>query len=121
MGYHPADAWESQCESERESYLADLLEENRFRDAREDSIYKFQSATKMLTSKASEAWATLWAKAYLDAGPDHESVKLAVEMELDEDDAYLILWMREEYFSSLNSSDKNWWMNINSDDYDDEE
>jgi hypothetical protein len=108
--------WESQCSDEREAYLNEMLDENRFRDAREDTLYKFHDATKLLTTKATEAFAKMWAKSFMDADTDdHESIKLAKELDLDWEDAYLILWMREDYFKSLDMRNPNWWMQVSSD------
>jgi hypothetical protein len=114
--YHPADVWEQQCANEREDYLNDLLSEGRFRDAREDSIYKFYDASKILSNKAVEAFAKIWAKSFMEAdSEEHESVKLANELELDWQDAYLILWMRDDYFSTLSAFEKDRWTTVDCD------
>jgi hypothetical protein len=58
----------------------------------------------------------MWAKSFMDADTDdHESIKLAKELDLDWEDAYLILWMREDYFKSLDMRNPNWWMQVSSD------
>jgi hypothetical protein len=108
MGYHPADIWEQQATDEREQYLQDTLEEGRFQDAREDTLYKFSENNSNVSKKGVEAYAKMWATAYL--GPDNEIGKeadiLATELELDLEDAYLILWKRDEYLNTLSNYER---------------
>ena len=91
--------YEGLCADDQDAYVNDMVDEARFRDAREDVIYKFYETG--LSFKAAESMAILWAKAFGESEwDDKDVVKVAQALELDWDEYHLIMNHREAYFES---------------------